>query len=262
MDEFEGKIITALASNGTKTAADIASLLSELEAAVITAEDNAKLEHERSLDPSATPDPVAARQVAEDAAFRVGRLKTLLPRLRQRYQITLAEEQEAEAWDRAEPIIAQRDALVQEFKEIYPEAVNKLLDLFEKMAESNEEIARFHRTLPEGLLSTLNIREAEVEARKLVNGYTRDCPSLLKTVVLIHPRDGTRLWPPHSPGLSIFAQPVPYNPRHSPDWGLQLEQEQRQRDIDDEAAAKQRADETRERQRESGGPVWWEGEKR
>src|SRR6516164_253388 len=138
MDEFEGKIVTALASNDTQNTNNIAALLDELEAGIAAAEDTAKLEHERSLDPSATPDPVAARQVAEDAAFRVGRLKTLLPRLRQRYQITLAEEQEAEAWDRAEPIIAQRDALVQEFKEIYPEAVNKLLDLFEKMAESNE----------------------------------------------------------------------------------------------------------------------------
>jgi hypothetical protein len=261
MDEFKQRCITALTANGTQTSADVANLLSELEAAIVAAEDTAKLEHERSLDPSISRDAKLAPATAEDAAFRVGRLKTLLPRLRKRYHAVLGDEQEDEAWTRAEPIIAQRDALAKEFREVYPEGVNKLLDLFERMGESNEEIARFHRTLPEGLLPTLNIREAEVEARKLVNGYTRNCPSILKTTVLPD-LDGTRLWPPHSPGLTIFSTPVPYNPRHSPEWGVQLEQQQRQKEIDDEAAAKQHADEARERQRESGGPVWWEGERR
>src|SRR6516165_4751650 len=113
MEDFEEKIITALSGNGRQTSTDVAALLDELEAAVVTAEQTAKLEHDRSHDPSATPDPVAARQVMEDAAFRVGRLKTLLPRLRHRYQSAIAQQNEEEAQARAEPIIAARDALVQ-----------------------------------------------------------------------------------------------------------------------------------------------------
>jgi hypothetical protein len=258
MDEFESKIICALNSNGTQTSEDFAALLDELGAAVIVAEDAAKLEKERSLDPSITPDPVAARQAMEDAAFKVGRLQTLLPRLQRRYRIVLAEEQEATAREQAAPLIAERDLLAAEFMATYTECAGAICELYQRMADNSTQLNRLRHSLPDYV--PLDLRDSELVARNL-NGFSRDYPSVLKTTVLPN-LDGSRLWPPHSPGLSIFAQPVPYNPRHSPDWGRHLEQEQRQQEIDDEAAAKQRADDARERQRESGGPVWWEGERR
>ena len=43
-------------------------------------------ERTKALDPALSPDPKAARQAMEDAAFTRDRLKTLLPRLEARYR--------------------------------------------------------------------------------------------------------------------------------------------------------------------------------
>jgi hypothetical protein len=72
---LEQKISKAQAANGSQSSGDVAALLTELEAAIAAATENAKLEHERSLDPSVTPDAKKARQDAEDAQFRRGSSK-------------------------------------------------------------------------------------------------------------------------------------------------------------------------------------------
>jgi hypothetical protein len=74
--------------------------------------------------------------------------------------------------------------------------------------------------------------------------------------------DGTLMWPPSHTPQPAFTAALPYNPRHSPNWGRVLEEQNAQAEADEEAAIKQAADEARQRQIESGAPVWWEGEKR
>jgi hypothetical protein len=251
--EFEQKVIAALTGNGTQTSTDIAALLDELEAAVITAEDTAKLEHERSLDPSATPDPVAARQVMEDAAFRVGRLKTLLPRLQRLYQVALAEEQMDAACEQAEPLIAERDLLAAEFVTTYADCANAIYDLFERMADNSAALNRLRQSLPVHV--ALDLRDVELVARKLTQ-FDRDHPSIVRTCQLPN-TDGTFLWPPRRTPDPVMFQPVPYNPRYSKDWGVAMEAEQRQREAEAEANAKRHEDEARQKQIESGSKVWW-----
>ena len=89
--ELEKRISAALTAD--RSSNDLADLLQQADLAVIAAEDFAKTEHETALDPTISPDPHAARQRAEDAQFMVGRLRTLQPRLLQRFQEITAREQ-------------------------------------------------------------------------------------------------------------------------------------------------------------------------
>jgi hypothetical protein len=257
MDEFEQKIAHALNGSG-HSSTELGDLLTETEQAILKAEEEARSARDAAYDPRLSRDLQSARAAMEDAAFRVGRLEILLPRLRRRYQIVVAQEQSAEAEAKAEPIRAQRDALAQEFADTYTEYADRLTDLFERMAENNAAIARLHSSLPDG--SSLYLRESELEARKLAS-FSRDHFSILKTAVLPD-IDGTMLWPPSRTAAHVMAEPPPFNPRHSQDWGRVLEEQNAQAEADEEVAIKQAADDARQRQIESGAPVWWEGEKR
>jgi hypothetical protein len=260
MDPLEIKISAALHNGSDPGSNDLANLLTETEQAIVQAEDDAAIAKEVALDPIRSPDLTKARQAAEDAAFRIGRLKTLLPRLRKRYQMVVAQEQADEARARAEPLRAERDALAQKFAETYADYAKTLAELFQRMSENAQAIARFHASLPDDLVSSLYLRDAECEARKLA-GFNRDNPSVLKQTVLPN-LDGTLIWPPQRTPQPIMSAPPPYNPRFSPEWGRELEQQTARAEAEEEAAIRQSADEARQRQRESGAPVWWEGEKR
>jgi hypothetical protein len=86
---------------------------------------------------------------------------------------------------------------------------------------------------------------------------------LAQISVVLPALDGTMLRPPQrTASPEMFAPPVPYNPRYSLDWGHVREADQQDREAAEAANARRLADEARERQLESGAPVWWEGEKR
>ena len=58
----------------------IAALISETETAIVAADQDAKLEQERVLDPLASPDPKAAREAMQAAEFVQTWLRTALLR--------------------------------------------------------------------------------------------------------------------------------------------------------------------------------------
>jgi hypothetical protein len=67
-------------------ATDVAALITETEAAVVAAAENAELDWEKALGPIASPDAKASRAAMEEAEFRVDRLRTVPPRLEQRHE--------------------------------------------------------------------------------------------------------------------------------------------------------------------------------
>ena len=93
---LENRIATALAAIDI-TSTDLSQLVVEAEAAISAADNAAEDERAKALDPALSPDPKAARQAMEDAAFMRDRLKTLLPRLQTRYR-EIADAEALAAW--------------------------------------------------------------------------------------------------------------------------------------------------------------------
>ena len=129
--ELERRISAALTN--TTSASDLADLLRQNELAVVAAEEFARAEHEAALDPTVSPDPHAARQRAEDAAFAANRLKTLGPRLFAHFQKIYAQEQVQTYVVKFRELAPERDALAAELRATYRDAADKLVDLFTRV---------------------------------------------------------------------------------------------------------------------------------
>jgi hypothetical protein len=87
---LEQRIASALSEEIAST--DVATLITETEAAIVAADTTAKVEREKALDPVLSPDPAMARVAMEDASFTRDRLRTALPRLHARLKETQAAE--------------------------------------------------------------------------------------------------------------------------------------------------------------------------
>jgi hypothetical protein len=189
--ELEQRISIALTPGGMQSSA-IADLLDELEGAIIDAEGVSRLEHERSLDPNVMPDPAEARRVAEDAAFVVGRLQTLLRRLEGVYQEVVAAERKADWEARFDELHVKRDALADEFEKALP-LFNQLADLFIRMQPCDSEIRKLQLARPANVAGDLG--SVELCVREL-NAFSPDTPSILERTVLPAPDGNRKLWPP------------------------------------------------------------------
>jgi hypothetical protein len=101
----------------------------------------------------------------------------------------------------------------------------------------------------------LRLREVELVARNL-EGFTRDEPSIITELKLPDWADSARMaWPPPRPFDQSMFEPVPYDPRYSPEWGLVQKEDRR-------ASREREERETAEREAEAlknyHGPRWWE----
>jgi hypothetical protein len=134
ISELEKRISAALA-DASVTAASLANLLQQTEWALPEAEQYAASERDKSLDPTASPDPRSARAASEDAQFAVGRLKTLQPRLRARHLQVYQQEAVREYLAKLADLAPQRDALARELRATYEAAASKLLDVFSRVGE-------------------------------------------------------------------------------------------------------------------------------
>ena len=136
---LENRIATALAATDI-TSTDLSQLLVEAEAAIAAADKTAEEERAKALDPALSPDPKAARQAMEDAAFTRDRLKTLLPRLETRYQ-EVADAEALAAWQaEAAELQERRLALGTKFRTEYPDLMNPILNQLSAMRALDKEI--------------------------------------------------------------------------------------------------------------------------
>jgi hypothetical protein len=210
--ELERQIGAALSSE--QSASALQSLFFQLERALPAATEFARLENERSLDPTQAPDPVQARQAAENATFAANRLASLKPRL----SVICTKQIEKEAAAAYLKVYAEfrpkRDALEQEFTDQYQALCDKLLELFARVRDFQN---RVHATLsnpPPG-----------VPVLKPI-----DAAQLLDKVQLLALDTGKVLWPsPQTPLGVVLAEGMKFSfdPRFSSEWGNPKLREQR-----------------------------------
>jgi hypothetical protein len=219
-DQFEQRLIKAIDEGSNLSAADLAPLVDETESAIITAEADAKLAAEVAYDPTRSPDPIAARSEMENAHLRVGRLRTLLPRLRSRLQGAIDRDARArwqKDYGRAKP---EKDALAEEFREFYPKFAGKLVDLLERIAACDAELSRLNQSRPAGA-NGAHLYGVELTAREL-GGFNRDTPSIIKQLQLPDWSNSAKLlYPPPrpSPAAAYAATLAPaYDDHRGADW--------------------------------------------
>jgi len=108
---------------------------------------------------------------------------------------------EADARKRAafEAARRERDDLSKELAQVYPEIVDKLVDLLRRLSANDLEVERVNANRPRG---ELPLAQAELQARGLsgfapASGVGQDIPKLARGVRLpsFEPADGLWLWP-------------------------------------------------------------------
>jgi hypothetical protein len=136
-------------------------------------------------------------EAMQAAEFARDRLRTVLPRLKERHRQIAAQEYLAEWRADFETLKEERDALAAELGEVYPRFESQLTRLFARIAANDERLSRLHQARPAGV--ALHLRSAELEARGL-EGFTRSEPSIAERLKLPTFEPGERLaWPPQQP---------------------------------------------------------------
>jgi hypothetical protein len=226
-DRFEEHLIKSIDDDSQLTAADLAALVNETERAIITAEADAKLAAEIAYDPARSTDPAVARTAMEDAHLRAGRLRTLLPRLRQRLQS--AHDREARTrWQKDhDRLKLERDALASELAAFYPSFAAKLADLFDRIVALDSELSHLNQWGPAGARG--HLLGVELTARSL-GGFDREQPSLTKQLVLPSWSDSARLlYPPPRPSAAAsYAESMApaYGDHRGANWWRDVEARQ------------------------------------
>ena len=211
---LEQRISDALQPDTAITSADLAALIEEAEAGI------AKAEREGTVDQTLSLDPKAARQAIDDAAFAANRLRLLLSKLNVRYR-EVHDQEQAKAWlAEYEVMKRERDALAEEVREVFPEAENKIVDLFVRITDNNKALSELHQSRPAGVME--HLVSAELHAHG-IDRFTRDTPSLLTSVVLLDWDTGRQIWPPRRPPVAAaFATSMV--PAYDPaDWANNYE---------------------------------------
>ncbi len=106
---------------------------------------------ERVLDPLSTSAAVSkARKELDDSTLQVSRLEAALERLSNQLKAARAREAEAVRIKQYEEVKAERDALVEDIRTIYPEAAAKIAALLPRIEPLDQKIMAVNHDLPEG----------------------------------------------------------------------------------------------------------------
>jgi hypothetical protein len=89
--------------------------------------------------------------------------------------------------------------LAEELREVYPDTVNKVVDLFVRITADEKALSALHQARPPGVME--HLLSAELHARGL-DRFTRDTPSLLTSVCLFDWNSGRQIWPPRRPPMA------------------------------------------------------------
>ena len=144
----------------------------------------------------------------------------LLSKLQARYQQVYAQEQ-AKAWLAEYDVMKrERDALAEEVRGVYPDTVNKVVDLFVRITENNKALSALRQARPAGVME--HLLSAELHARGL-DRFTRDAPSLLTSVSLFDFDSGRQVWPPRQPPMAAAFAATLVPADNSADWANNYE---------------------------------------
>ena len=241
------------------TSFELTALITEVEAGIVAADQQAEHERERALDPMLSPDLSQARQSMEDAQFAANRLRTLLPRLQTQHK-KAADFEYLKQWLADYDVLKmERDALAKEFTEFYLEVECKLPSLLRRIEAQKNELSALHQRRQAGV--ALHLECAELHARGLDRFTVRE-PSILDELILPRLYNAGDAWPPPKPraDLTLLVAPaLNHDPRrYTGDWWQVAEEEQRAlKEKDDHEIAEQEA-----RAREQWhGLLWHEGQR-
>jgi hypothetical protein len=219
MTTLEQRIGSALADDSITSTA-LVELITEVETAIVVADKAAEEEREKALDPLTSPDAAKARAAMEGAAFTRDRLRTVLPRLQQRFSEVEAHER-YERWVVGyEKVKAEHDGLVRELRETYPAIEEKLTDLLLRIETCDREAKRVNSEKPFDAKEANGdgrwLLETEPVARGLDHFRIHDL-QIMRDLKLPQFESGAQLaWPPHRPIDWSSVAPVARHP--GADW--------------------------------------------
>jgi hypothetical protein len=222
-NSLEERIVAALGNPNNGSDALI-ELIEEVETAATTADQVAIDERTKSLD--LVHDPHQARDRIAAAELTRDRLKTQLPKLRDKLAGALRSEEHERWLSDFSRVRQQRDDAVSLFRD-YQQHAEAIAHMFALAEQVDKEVSRINGSAPDG--EHRRLRSVELEARNLEH-FTRDNPSLASTVELrAWDNSGKTLWPLTSSGsfAAAFASSMTA-PAYSPaDWSKPEYQAQR-----------------------------------
>jgi hypothetical protein len=231
MSALEKKITDALL-NEAVTSAKLAALISELEDAIIKANENAERERAKAMDPLASPDAKAAREALKAAEFDCERLQALLPRLKQRYQEVAGQEHYDRWAAEFDRVLPRYDAAVTNLKSVYEDFEEKIVAALVEAQAVDAEVRRLSNNKPYDLPQTngdgRDLNQVELAARGL-SGVAIGC-SLVKDMKLPAFAEPNRLaWPLLQPSMAVeVVMQVAALTRHpGPYWYKEIEERNR-----------------------------------
>ncbi len=196
------------------------TLIADTEAGIAAADAAAEAARQAFLDPIQTPDVNARRARVEAVEFTADRLRSLLPRLQDRYRDLAAADARAEWQVRFEALQAERDKLAEELRATYSPAVTRIADVLGRVADLDRRLSQLHGSRPSGAKGQL--LGAELVACNLTD-FTRDEPSITRELKLPSWTESNRLiWPPPTTPASVMVAgsvAAVHDPRrYSADW--------------------------------------------
>jgi hypothetical protein len=196
---LEQRIAAALSADDIRSAV-LATLIAETETAIVAADAHANEARERAHDPALSPNLAAARATMEDAQFASRRLKTLLPRLQQRFAKVSAQET-YDAWVvEHERVKHKVDDAAQELRDTYQQLAPRLVELLLRIEKIDAECRRVNNSKPVHAEAANGdgkwLQPVELHARGLANfGHSE---SIMRDLHLPAWEAGARpLWPPY-----------------------------------------------------------------
>jgi hypothetical protein len=130
----------------------------------------------------------------ESDHFIAERMQVALAELDVRHKELAADEEDARRLTRYAEVSAERDALAQELKELYPPFAERFRDLMTRIGRIDTEVAIINRHLPRGKMP---LADVEAVAREVAGIGTGSNPisRLSTTVVLPGWNSVTYAWP-------------------------------------------------------------------
>ena len=214
--------ITAALDNPNEGSASLHELLAETEAAITAADEVFASESAKAKDIMASPTAEAAQDAlarASAAQFNRDRLKSALPKLRDKLTTALEGERHSRWLSTYRRVEAERNLLSDEFAEVYPVMIAQLADLFTRMEQNKLDCAEVN-SIASNSLQNENRRlvNAELHARGLKD-FSR-FPEISKTIALPDCVESDRnLWPPkEKPFGVVFAETMIAPPPPGANW--------------------------------------------
>ena len=265
---LENRIATALAATDV-TSSDLSQLLSEVEAAAVAAEADAAKAREQALDPAVVIDTAAVGAAVTTATLTHDRLQIALSRLQVRLR-QAREQENLTAWTaEAAELQERRLALGTEFKKVFSQLIDDIVDRLWEMRDLDQEITALNNRRP--------IDAANAAGVRFLDFVT---PAFAKYLKIPDPEVGEKhwenrdewdwyLWPPRqlTPGQqmahAMMASTFPMDSFDWRNWKAKLDErhrrmlednrkqiaeaEQRQREREEREAAEARKDQEAER---------------